>query len=140
MVGFNRGIRSDIAAHQNSAATRFPQLAVLGLTAALLMSVALTSGCGKSNSGANASAASTQPKVVDGSAVRKAFDSAEPDIKYAVENSVSIAESGGFGDVLSQLQKIAANPRLTPEQKRALDEFIQQIKTHWSEGQGKSNR
>lgn len=102
------------------------------MTVAVLMTVtAVTSGCGKSSSSPSSSVVKS-PKVVDGSAVRAAFSAADPSVKYPVEQYVGIAEGGGFGDALPQLQRIVASPELTADQKKALEDFIQQIQNHIS--------
>lgn len=66
----------------------------------------------------------------DDSGVAKAFSNAPPASQSFVLETVSEAEHGGAADALPQLSKIAADSRLTAEQKAAINDFIQQIQSN----------
>ena len=101
------------------------------LTVAFLAGSVLLSGCGKAKTETKVPTVKTH-KYVDGSAVIKAFEKAGPDVKYVLDQQVKIAEAGGYGDALPQLKKIAANAKMTPEQKQALDDFITKVQSKMS--------
>lgn len=116
-----------------SATFRLPRrMTALAAVALLAVTAALASGCKKSEPAADASTTAQAPKLLDDSAVLKAFSSAPPAVRYTIEQPVNAAQAGGFADALPQLQKIAASPQLTPEQRTAVNEFIQQIQAHMS--------
>ena len=104
-----------------------------GLSVVLLLGTICLSGCGQSSSDKDVAGVTNQTNYVDGSSVIKAFAKADPSLKYPVYDAVRVAAAGGFADALPQLKKLDADPTLTPKQKQALDDLLQQIKSHWSE-------
>lgn len=97
---------------------------------AILCSVVLLAGCGKSDKmPAVDPNAGLPPEAV---AVRQAFESAPPSFKNPVDETLRLVRAGqtnpmALSEALPQLQKLAANPNITAEQKQALETLIQKI-------------
>ena len=77
------------------------------------------SGCGQSGGGSSAS--------IDASPVEKAFASAEPALKGAAEKVVAALKGGNLSSALPDLQQLAANAKLTDDQKKALGDVLAKV-------------
>jgi len=95
----------------------------------LLAATLVLSGCGKSDSGAAVAESRLGPDGVDVAAVQKAFESASPSFRFALDDAFRIINAGAYTDAIPALQKLAENPKATPEQKQALTELVQKLKT-----------
>jgi len=103
-------------------------------TVGLLFTV---SGCGGGDAGFQSAADEGLPE--EGIAVRKAFESASPSLKNPVQESLRRVKAGStnpdaYIEALPQLQRLAANPNISPDQKQALDALIQKLRTELSAG------
>lgn len=85
------------------------------LLSALLASVLALTACSKSGGS------------VDASSVEKSFSSAEPTLKAAAEKAVTAIKGGDFAGATAELQKLAANVKLTDEQKKSIGDVLAQV-------------
>ena len=85
------------------------------LFSALIASVLALTACSKSGGS------------VDASPVEKSFASAEPTLKAAAEKAVASIKSGDYAGAATELQKLAANVKLTDEQKKAIGDVLAQV-------------
>jgi hypothetical protein len=95
---------------------------VLGILAACLFTIV---GCGKSDS-SNTSA--SQGQVIDATKLRPAFATATPEVKAVVDQVMTGIQASIYKDALAGLDKLAANPSLTDEQKNVVASLTDQIK------------
>ena len=65
---------------------------------------------------------------VDTAKVESAFQTASAVDKADVQTAVSAVKAGDYSGGLASLQKAVANVNLTPEQKSALEDLINQVK------------
>ncbi len=97
------------------------------LVASLITAVAL-GGCSKDSSGATATdATKAGPVAAEVANVQKAFASAEPRRKFAVDDTLRIVRAGGYADGLRALQELSRASGLTPEQKASLQELTAKV-------------
>src|SRR3989442_10859720 len=80
-------------------------------------------GCKKSDSSSNV----TSPMGALAS-IRKAFPNPGPDVTPSIEKITSSVRYGEYPTALAELEKLAANPNLTPDQKKALADATDQVK------------
>ncbi len=88
-----------------------------GLAALALLTVALTPGCSKKI-------------AVDTVKLEYAFQSAEPATQTTVTEAVEAIDKANYSAALEKLKKVAADPKLTAEQKSNVNDVIQQIEKH----------
>jgi hypothetical protein len=81
----------------------------------LIASVLVLTGCSQSGGS------------VDAAPVEKSFASAEPSLKAAAEKAVAAIKSGDYAGAAGQLQQLAANAKLTDEQKKAINDVLAQV-------------
>jgi len=67
-------------------------------------------------------------------AVRKAFESAEPAYRNPVEEALRLVKAGAinksaYAEALPQVQRLAANPTISAEQKQALTALAEKLKS-----------
>ena len=111
---------------------------MVGLTIMLLAAHAvLLSGCG--DSGSSGPVQSNEGMLPEAVAVRKAFESAEPSLRYPVLDSLKLVEREpitpqAYSDALPSLRRLTAAPDLTAEQKQALETLIQRLQSLMSSG------
>jgi len=74
-------------------------------------SALLVSGCASKSS-------------VDTAPLEKSFASAEPANKTAADKAVSAIKTGDYTGATAELQKLAAQAKLTPEQQQAVKETL----------------
>ena len=103
------------------------------VAAVCLAVVGLLAGCGGggSSSSPDELTAGLPPEAV---AVYEAFKDASTSYRFPVEDALRIMKGGdqnprAYADALPLLQRLAANPTLTPEQKQALDALIVRLKS-----------
>jgi hypothetical protein len=95
-------------------------------------SLVLLAGCGKSDKVAVVDPnAGLPPEAV---AVRQAFESSEPSYRYPVEDVLRLVKAGqsnpvAMSEALPMLGKLITNPTITPAQKQALEDLMQNIKS-----------
>ncbi len=82
--------------------------------ALLSLAVAVT-GCGNKS----------EVKTAD---LEKSFQSAEPNAQNRVNKAVAAIQSADYSTALADLQKVAAQAKLTPEQEQVLKDVIEQVK------------
>jgi hypothetical protein len=88
-----------------------PRKWVVIAVVALAMTLA---GCGKKSS-------------VDTSQLESSFKSAEATTQSAADKVVSAVKSADYAGALSQLQGLAKNAKLTPEQQQAIKDVMSQV-------------
>lgn len=94
----------------------------LALTLLAVLALTLT-GCGKSGD-----AGSTGSAKVDPSPVEKSFASADDAIKAAATKAVNAVNSSDYALAMAELLKLAADPKLNDQQKRAVADVLDQLK------------
>jgi len=82
---------------------------------ALIASVLALTACSKSGGS------------VDAGPVEKSFAAAEPALKAAADKAVTAIKSADYSAATAELQKLAANVKLTDEQKKAINDVIAQV-------------
>ena len=88
---------------------------------AVLLAVAISGGLmGCSRSGNTA--------TVDPAPLERSFASAEGPVKAAADNAAELLRFGDHAAALAELQKLAAHPQLTAEQKQAVQQVMEQLK------------
>jgi hypothetical protein len=96
----------------------------------LALVLGLVSGCGKSGaSSASVSGNVQTASAVDASKVRRAFESADPSLKFPLEDELKIVSAGRYADALPGLRRLADNPKLSADQKQSLQELIQNLQS-----------
>jgi len=65
---------------------------------------------------------------IDTSKIESAFQAAAAADKAEVDNAITALKAGEFSSALASLQKAAANVNLTPEQKSAISDLINEVK------------
>ena len=84
------------------------------------------SGCNKSES-------------IDTSRIEKSFESADSALKSAVEPCITALKDGNWSAAGTQLEKVLANAKITPEQKQAVTSVLEQIKAKLTEAAAKAS-
>jgi hypothetical protein len=74
-------------------------------------------GCGKSSSAG-----------IDPSPVEKSFSGAEDSVKAAATKAVNAVKTADYNAAMAELLKLAADPKLTDSQKKAVAEVLDQLK------------
>src|SRR5690242_1683494 len=85
-----------------------------GLTMVMLLALSLTTGCGKKVS-------------IDTSKLDYSFQTADQTTQSAVTEAVEAIDKADYPGATEKLKKVAANPKLTAEQKTAVDGVLQQL-------------
>jgi hypothetical protein len=93
-----------------------------GLAGAVL----LFSGCSKSGSGPEAGAA--QPVPVNVPKLRDTCASGTAAVKAGANRAIMALRVANYAGALAELEKLAANPGLTEQQKQAVKEVTEQVK------------
>lgn len=88
---------------------------IRGIGAAL--AVVVLAGCGKSESG-----------KVDTARLEKSFASADAAMKSTAQKAVDAIKAGKYQEGLAELQNLAGELKLTPDQQQAVKDVIEQIK------------
>jgi len=96
----------------------------------VLLAAGLLAGCGKKDAAPDADAGLLAEAV----AVRKAFDGSPPSYRYPVEEALKLVRAGAvnplaYSESMPQLQRLASNTTITPEQKQALETLIQKLQS-----------
>ena len=61
--------------------------------------------------------------------LESSFQTAEPATKSKVDSAVSAIKSSDYPGAMASLQGLAADAKLTPEQKQAIQDVLDQLKT-----------
>ena len=64
---------------------------------------------------------------VDAGPVEKSFTAAEPALKAAADKAVTAIKSADYSAATAELQKLAANVKLTDEQKKTINDVLAQV-------------
>jgi DNA-binding NtrC family response regulator len=95
--------------------------------AAVAVSALLVSGCASKSS-------------VDTAPLEKSFASAEPASKTAADKAVSAIKAGDYPGATAELQKLAAQAKLTPEQQQAVKETLAALQKQLSDVAAKATK
>ena len=87
------------------------------ILSSLMASVLILAGCSKSGDGAS----------VDAAPVEKSFASADSTLKAAADKAVAAIKSADYSAATAELQKLAADVKLTDDQKKAITDVLAQI-------------
>ena len=94
------------------------------LMAAMAATLALA-GCGKSND-------------VNTSALESSFKASEPATQTVADKAVAAIKSSDYAGALTQLQSLAAQAKLTPEQQQAIKDVMAQVQKVMTDAAGKA--
>ena len=75
---------------------------------------------------------------VDTSGVEKSFRAAEPAVKAEVDQIVAAVKSSDYAGAVASLQKLAANAKITPEQKQAVGDLVSQLQAAFADAAKKA--
>jgi hypothetical protein len=70
---------------------------------------------------------------VDTTPLEKNFASAEPTAKSASDRAVAAIKAGDYSGAMAELQKLAAQAKLTPEQQQAVKDVLAQVQKQLSD-------
>jgi DNA-binding NtrC family response regulator len=93
----------------------------------LAATLLLTSGCGSKTS-------------VDTAPLEKSFASAEPANKTVADSAVSSIKSEDYPGAMAQLQKLASQAKLTPEQQQAIKDTLAQVQKQVADAATKAGK
>jgi len=65
--------------------------------------------------------------AVDTAPLETSFKTAEPTMQSSADKAVSAIKAGDYSGALTQLQTLATNTKLTPEQQQAIKDVIAQV-------------
>lgn len=104
-----------------------------GLAFVMLFTAPVLTSCKKSESGPGAGGATqavqAQPDPIDLTRLRAAFASADPNMKVYVDECIGSIRARDFGFAAEQLQKLLRNPKLNQEQREAVQDVINRLRT-----------
>ncbi len=100
---------------------KLPYYLLVALTAGLLALV----GCGKSGT---PKPATPPPGTVDLAPLQQAFPAPTPEITTSLDKLRFAVRYRTFNVALPELEKLTKLPNLTDQQKKAIDDVIQQVK------------
>jgi len=66
---------------------------------------------------------------VDTAGVEKAFSSADAGLKSSADKVIAAVKSGDYAGATAELKKLAAEVKLTPEQKQSLQDLLAQVQS-----------
>jgi hypothetical protein len=69
---------------------------------------------------------------VDTKPIESSFSSAEPATKSGADKAVSAIKAGDYASAMAELQKLAGQAKLTPEQQQAIKDVLEQVKAQIS--------
>jgi outer membrane protein assembly factor BamD (BamD/ComL family) len=82
--------------------------------AAVVVAGAVFMGCGKK-------------EKVDTSKLEKSFEASEPAQRSAADRAVAAIKAGNYSQAMTELQKLAAQAKLTPEQQQAVKDVMARV-------------
>ena len=77
---------------------------------------------------------------VDTTPLETSFASAEPASKATADKAVSAIKSGDYSSGMVELQKLAAQAKLTPEQQKAVKDVLGQVQKQLSDAAAKAGK
>jgi hypothetical protein len=80
----------------------------------LILTILIGAGCSKSGS-------------VNPAPIEKSFASSDASLKAVADKAVAAIQSADYSGALVELQKLAANAKLTEEQKKAISDVMAQV-------------
>jgi hypothetical protein len=92
------------------------------ILSALAAATLVLSGCSKSDDHAGHAHANVDPAPIE-----KSFASAEPALKATADKAVAAIKGADYSAATSELQKLAANVKLTDDQKKAISDVLAQV-------------
>ena len=72
---------------------------------------------------------------MDVTTVQQAFENTDASLRFVLDDQLRLVGAGAYSDAVSGLQKLADNPKVSVEQKKALEDLIQKLRAL---GPGKS--
>lgn len=100
----------------------------------LATALLLLAACSKTEQGTDTSkvqevtpATPTTAQSIDTANLQTAFQTAPEADKTEVQNAIAAIKSGNYTVAMTSLQKVASNANLTPEQKSALQNIMNQV-------------
>src|SRR5215813_8917258 len=77
---------------------------------------------------------------VDTAPLEKSFASAEPQTKTKADQVVSAIKASDYAGAVGQLQQLAAQAKLTPEQQQAVKDVLAQVQKQLSDTAAKAGK
>ena len=100
---------------------------LLWTLSALTAAALVLNGCGSKSS-------------VDTAPLEKSFASADPASKTTADQAVSAIKSSDYPGAMAQLQKLAGQAKLTPEQKQAVQDVLAQVQKQLTDSASKEGK
>jgi hypothetical protein len=75
---------------------------------------------------------------IDTAAIEKAFATSDPALKDSANKAVEAVKKADSNGALTELKALAANAKLSDDQKKIVNEFIAQVQKAVSDGLGKA--
>ena len=95
------------------------------LFAVLVAGLVVFGGCGKSD---QALPTTPPPQAINAVPFRPAFASASPEIKAIADQVMMSIQGSAYPDTLKALGKLDSNPSLTDDQKKIVNDLVEQVK------------
>jgi uncharacterized lipoprotein YajG len=80
----------------------------------------------------------SKQSTVDTAPLEASFKSAEPATQSSVDKAVAAVKSADYSGALTQLQTLAKNAKLTPEQQQAIKDVMAQVQKAITDAAGKA--
>jgi len=93
--------------------------------------------CNRSDSGSGSAGTNNwhlASDPVDMTVLFQKFASADPALRLYVQDTAALVRAHAYPDAIEQLQKLMKNPKLTADQRRAIEEMITKIQQAPSAG------
>ncbi len=80
----------------------------------------------------------SKKSAVDTAPLEQSFKSADPAAQSSAEKAVTAIKSADFAGALTELQSLAKNAKLTPEQRRDVEDLVAQVQKALTETASKA--
>jgi outer membrane protein assembly factor BamD (BamD/ComL family) len=77
--------------------------------------------------------------AVNTAPLQKSFQTAETSAKEDADKAISAIESADYAGAVTQLQQLAKNAKLTPEQQQAVKDMIEKVQKVIADAAGKAS-
>ena len=75
---------------------------------------------------------------IDTAAIEKAFSAADSSLKDSAMKAVDAVKKGDYSGALTELKSLAANVKLSDEQKKTVNDIVAKVQKAVTEGLGKA--
>lgn len=81
---------------------------------------------------------SKQESAVDTAPIERSFKSADADLQSSANKAVAAIKSADYAGAMAELQALARDVKLTPEQQKAIQDVLAQVQTALSDTAAKA--